>query len=192
MKIFEYSIHFTMPLFLMACGGAEPSISHINHSHETLQSEVVPGLVTELQLDTIVAFSDSIVPIFTTVTMSDDGEFRATYGATVGSIESGTLVSGAGVKLGGFHNDPIAYKIATPNGLEGFVTPEHTGLRIMDPADSSERYVQAQDIIRLAHQGCPPDGPLSTVTIWADGRSSEESCSDLLGILPEPNLGTLH
>jgi hypothetical protein len=187
MKIFEDSILFTMPVLLMACGGAEPSISH-----ETPQTEVASGLVTESQLDTIVAFSDSMVPVFTTVSMSVDGEFRAIYGATVESIEPGTLVSGAGVKLGGFHNDPIAYKITTPNGLEGFVSPEHTGLRIMDPADSSNRYIQAQDIIRLGHQGCPPDGPLSTITIWADGRSSEASCSDLLGILPEPNQGAVH
>ncbi len=152
--------------------------------------EVQP--IVEVKPDAVIAFSDARIPTINTINMSEDGEFSLIMGATVGTVEPGTLVSLTEVKLGGFHNDPIAYKVSTSDGLHGFVIPEHTGLLLTNLDESADRYVQAKDLIRIGHQGCPVEGPFSTVTIWSDGQTVETACSEVSSLFPATTQDVAH
>ena len=184
-----------LSVLLCACSVNELPIATTSQSLEQLVPEQDnPPVVTpiELTLDTVVAFSNTSVAIIDSIEVSGDGDFQLVVGSTIGTVEPGTMVAGAGVKLGGFHNSPIAYKVTTPDGLEGFITPENTGLRLRESRSDTNRYVQARDLIRLGHLGCPTDGPPSTVTIWSDGQSLEIACSEVFGLLPELNQGVVY
>jgi hypothetical protein len=148
--------------------------------------------IEEIKADAVVAFTDSRVPIINTINMSEDGEFSLIMGAVVGTVEPGTLVSLTGVKLGGFHNDPIAYNVSTADGLHGFVIPEYTGLLLTNLDESADRYVQAKDLIRIGHQGCAVEGPFATVTIWSDGQTVETACSEVSSLFPATTQDVAH
>ena len=181
-------------LLAMSCGGTRdsPPQSGLQTQHPAaLSSTPNEVVVSPFHPNAVVAFSDAAVPIVNTITMSDVDEFQPIVGATVGTVEPGTHVVVIGVMLGGFHNDPVAYRVTTSNDLNGFVTPELVGLPLEGSSANDIRYVQAQDLIRMQHQGCPNEGPFATVTIWSDGHAQETPCVEVSEPLPPIHQGAV-
>jgi len=175
--------------FLIACGHTD--VIDADEMREVSPSQVIVERQPQVANESVVAFSDSPIDLVSTISMDGSEEFQATFGDVVGTVEPGTPVELLGVRLGGFHNDTIAYKVSTSEGVTGFVSPENTGLLLNDEDPRSNRYVQATDLLRMSTQGCSTEGPAATVTIWTNSQVTEVSCSTLPEVLPSTRQGAV-